>query len=428
MHLSDTDFPSFGKPFTEHVYKDGNTISCRRKFTFPFKLEHRYDYLLWLHGVLREVRRVLGPDEFNYILRYLIDGEDAAKESLPKEHDSEKISWIIHHCDQVARELLFSGLSERLHSIIPCCSSDMEKWRQMHQRSFKFRVSQFVEYICKWADKLAIDAWKGKSNSWETMSCLDANSFTKEELYFMMFFNSHENVQETTIKEYFKNLGVEEINLADRVTTSFASNKMYPDALTATCKYNEGCTHCWKKSHGEEDCWVKYPHLRPRPVSKRKANDESRNCSKRQKKSKTSSPEKQTFDVDLAGSKCRSKITFVWSTRSTRHVVKDRNLLYDFVKNRQVLKDFFGNKTVSEGYGKLSGIAANGQRIVLEKVFYLKNAPANIIAGNQPIAKFAHSFSQKDLALTDEKGRRLNTLESDRIALQLHSCLQVAGA
>lgn len=86
-------------------------------------------------------------------------------------------------------------------------------------------------------------------------------------------------------------------------------------------------------------------------------------------------PEQQTVNVDLAGSNCRLKITFVWSTGSTRHIVKDRNLIYDFVRNRQVLKDFFGNKTVSEGYGKLSGIAADGQRIVLEKVFYLKMCP-----------------------------------------------------
>lgn len=286
MHPSETNFPAFGKPVTDYVYKDGNTISRRRKFTFPFKLEHRYDYLYWLHGVLTEVRRVLGTDEFNYILRYLIDGEDAAKESLPKEHDSEKISWIIHHCDQVASELPFSGLSKRLHFLRPCCLSDMEKWRQMHQTSFKFRASQFAEYICKWANKLAVDAWKGKLNLWETMNCVDANSFTKEELYFMMFFNSHENVQETIIKEYFMDLGVEEINLADRVTTLFASNKMYLDALTATCKYNEGCTHCWTKSHGEEHCWVKFPHLRPR--LKRKANDEGRSYSKRRKKSKRS--------------------------------------------------------------------------------------------------------------------------------------------
>lgn len=51
-------------------------------------------------------------------------------------------------------------------------------------------------------------------------------------------------------------------------------------------------------------------------------------------------PEQQTVNVHLAGSNCRLKITFVWSTGSTRHIVKDRNLIYDFVRNRQVLKDF----------------------------------------------------------------------------------------
>ncbi|PSK37913.1 hypothetical protein C7M61_003163 [Candidozyma pseudohaemuli] len=408
-------------------------MSCRRNFTFPFKLKNRYDYLPWLHGTLEEVSRILGQDEFNYILHYLIDGEEAAKESLPKEYSSEKISWIIHHCVQVVGALISSGISNGLRSLIRGCLSDMEKWRQMHQTGFRFRVSLFVEYICKWADQLAVNAWSGKLNLRETMKYLAANCFTNEEHYFMMFFNSpkvrsSETLQKSLIAEYFNSLGVEEINLADRVTPLFASTRLFLDALHARYRYKERCTHCWKIGHGKEHCWVKYPHLRPRPVLKRRANDQGRKCSKRQKKRKSSSPKKQTLNVDLDGSKCPLKPTFYWSTRSTRHAVKDRNLLYDFVRNRQVLKDAFGNRTISEGYGKLSGIAANGQRIVLEKVFYLKNTPANVIAANYPIAQFAVNYSVPDQALTDHKGRRLNTLESDRIALQLHSCLQVAEA
>lgn len=376
--------------------------------------------------------RILGQDEFNYILHYLIDGEDAAKESLPKEYSSKKISWIIHHCVQVVGAFISSGISKELRFLIPGCLSDMEKWRRMHQTGFRFRVSLFVEYICKWTDKLAVNAWSGKLNLRETMKCWAANCFTKEEHYFMMFFNSpkvrsSETLQKPIIEEYFNSLGIDEINLADRVSPLFASTRLFLDALHARFRYKERCTHCWKTGHGKEQCWEKHPNLRPRPVLKRKANDQGRSC-KRLKKRKSSIPKKQALDVDSAGPKCCLKTTFVWSTRSTRHIVKDRNLLYDFVRNRQVLKDIFGNRTISEGYGKLSGIAANGQRIVLEKVFYLKNTPANIIAANYPIAQFAVNYSVPDQALTDQKGRRLNTLESDRIALQLHSCLQVAGA
>lgn len=433
MSTFDRDrLPALGAPITIQLYIDFEIIDNYRDFIIPFKLVTRDEYLFWLYGVFAEVLRVFGLNEHQYLLTYLRTGKEAANEWLTAARltptSTERVLW---HCKCIAEKVLRCGVHA---SAFGNGVWLLDGWRESHSRNFQFSASQFVGFLTKWGNQVRSDIANGAQNSLKTMSYYEAHNFTLNEFHFMMYFGTHVGNHKRAVKEYFFRLNVTSINLADRVTEDFPEDHAIYESSEATfigstgvetpeakglLSTNKGvqCAHCHKPNHEEDECWVKFPHLKKNSRKKRKATDDDCKASKKSKSSQKSS-KKGSSEAEPSGDSESDetglglKTNFVWATGSEVHIVNDRNLLFDFVKQPQPLTDIGGKETcISEGYGKVKGRAVTGAQVVLEKVFYVKESHSNVISGIQVVQNLAVDFNQGTLTLTDQKGRRVDDPE-----------------
>lgn len=154
----------------------------------------------------------------------------------------------------------------------------IEDWRKAHCNNFRLRPAAYVTFVTKWANYLADMRAKGTLNREQYFILFEAHSFNIHERIFLELFAAYDVDAETWLK---LTLRVDLINLADRVTEDFLKESyivglayVKPKANTGTLLPNTNvkCTYCHKPNHDESMCWVKFPHLKQKEGTKRKAN------------------------------------------------------------------------------------------------------------------------------------------------------------
>lgn len=440
-----TSLSAVRAPYTEHLYKDGGNLEHQQEFVYPFKLSAKDDYLYWLFQVTLEIQSVFSLDTAQYVAKYLQGGENDAKEAL-RDLNRDQSKRIIDNSNRIAESIMKNCKDIFLGNAYAAASSKLESLRIRHQNEFKFNAGEFVDYLTRWGKRILELVNSGNGTKRQHLWMLTSNGFTNKEHYFMASFVHHGGNHKPTIKDYFEEQGIKDINLADRYNDSVTTNQLYlknenlpwngptmaPKPTTMFYVGKGGmCSYCNKPNHEEKDCWYKFPEQRP-PVKNPQGNKRKRNHNgnrgprnnrnkRRKPKTNNSAPFPShigcVFDVSVPGHSPRmtnqfGSSPFLWDTGSEVHIVKDWDLLYDFVKSPQVFAGIGGMKLVSEGYGKIKGTDANGNAILLDKVYYLKKSKANIISGKRPFGIENLTFRQQDSTLRDGNNNIINRTDA----------------
>ncbi|PVH20976.1 hypothetical protein CXQ85_004492 [Candidozyma haemuli] len=440
-----TSLSAVRAPYTEHLYKDGGNLEHQQEFVYPFKLSAKDDYLYWLFQVTLEIQSVFSSDTAQYVAKYLQGGENDAKEAL-RDLNRDQSKRIIDNSNRIAESIMKNCKDIFLGNAYAAASSKLESLRIRHQNEFKFNAGEFVDYLTRWGKRILESVNSGNGTKRQHLWMLTSNGFTNKEHYFMASFVHHGGNHKPTIKDYFEEQGIKDINLADRYNDSVTTNQLYlknenlpwngptmaPKPTTMFYVGKGGmCSYCNKPNHEEKDCWYKFPEQRP-PVKNPQGNKRKRNHNgnrgprnnrnkRRKPKTNNSAPFPShigcVFDVSVPGHSPRmtnqfGSSPFLWDTGSEVHIVKDWDLLYDFVKSPQVFAGIGGMKLVSEGYGKIKGTDANGNAILLDKVYYLKKSKANIISGKRPFGIENLTFRQQDSTLRDGNNNIINRTDA----------------